>query len=125
MTVICLASCSKKNNEKDPETTAKFLSATSFASSTWEGNNGVGTVKLEVTSTTDMTLTYYKMPIAKETEKQPVAVPVKITYTFTEADGKFSGKGDDQVNYSGTLKSTTALDFSGLSTGTIELKIKK
>ena len=125
MTVICLASCSKKDNSKEPENQALYLSAASFASSTWEGNNGVGTVKLEVTSTTDMTLTYYKMPIAKETEKQPVVQSVKISYTFTEADGKFSGKGDDQVNYSGALKSTQALDFSGLSTGTIELKIKK
>ena len=120
MTVICLASCSKKDNSKEPENQALHLSAASFASSTWEGDNGVGTVKLEVTSTTDMTLTYFKMPsLSKNTD--PVAQNVKITYTFTEADGKFSGQGDDGVNYSGELKSTKTLTFNGTTTGTVDM----
>jgi major membrane immunogen (membrane-anchored lipoprotein) len=123
LTVICLASCSKKDNSKEPENPAKFLSAASFASSTWEGDNGVGTVTLKVTSTTDMTLTYFKMPsLSKNTD--PVAQNVKITYTFTEADGKFSGQGDDGVNYSGELQSTTTMKFNGLSTGSLTLTKK-
>ena len=129
MTVICLASCSKKDNSKEPENPAKFLSAASFASSTWEGNNHVGddgTVKLEVTSTTDMTLTYFKMPsISKNTDElKPVAQTVKITYTFTESDGTFSGQGDDGVTYSGELQSTTTMKFNGLSTGSLTLTKK-
>ena len=123
MTVICLASCSKKDNSKEPENPAKYLSAASFASSTWEGNNSAGTVTLKVTSTTDMTLTYFKMPsLSKNTD--PVAQNVKITYTFTEADGKFSGQGDDGVNYSGELQSTTTMKFNGLSTGSLTLTKK-
>ena len=123
MTVICLASCSKKDNkDKEPEQTAKFLSATSFASSTWTGNNDAGTVTLKVTSTSDMTLTYFKKTVAKNTD--PVAQNVKITYTFNEADGKFSGTGDDNVNYSGELKSTKTMNFNGLSTGSLTLTIK-
>ena len=120
MTVICLASCSKKDNkDKEPEQTAKFLSATSFASSTWTGNNEAGTVTLKVTSTSDMTLTYFKKTVAKNTD--PVAQNVKITYTFNEADGKFSGTGDDNVNYSGELKSTKTLTFNGTTNGTVDM----
>ena len=54
-----------------------------------------------------MTLTYFKKTVAKNTD--PVAQNVKITYTFTEADGKFSGTGDDNVHVQHTMQYINAL----------------
>ena len=110
--VCCLTSCggSKKNDE--PETKAKYLTAAAFASSSWSGKNADGDVNLSVTSTTDMTLTYFTAAktVSKNVE-QPELKTVKITYTFDEEKGTFSGTGGDNAQYSGALTSTTALSL--------------
>ena len=121
--IICtMVSCHKDNDTKEPET--KYLSADSFAASKWKGNdtNG-GEVKLIVSSKTDMTLTYYVLTsISKNTDPQLVLQTVKISYTFNEAEGTFSGTGDDSNKYSGNLTSDTKLKFTGLKTGPLDLK---
>lgn len=124
MTVVCLVSCGKKDDKKEPDVTAKYLSATSFSSSVWEGTNEAGAVKLTVSSTSDMTLTYFKIAIAKNTDNPPVAESDKITYTFDEITGKFTGKGASGVEYTGNLTSTTALTFNGATTGQVSMTKK-
>ena len=118
--IICTMVSCHKDDTKEPDT--KYLSADSFAASKWKGNDTNGEVKLIVSSTTDMTLTYYVLTsISKNTDPQPVLQTVKISYTFNEAEGTFSGSGDDSNNYSGNLTSNTNLKFTGLKTGSLDL----
>ena len=111
--MVCLSiSCKDDDDDnKEPETSAKYLTAAQFASSSWTGSDTNGEVNLSVTSTTNMTLTYYEpATISKNVDPEP-ATPktVKITYTFNEGEGTFSGSGDNSASYSGKLTSTTAL----------------
>jgi len=118
--IICTMVSCHKDDTKEPDT--KYLSADSFAASKWKGNDTNGEVNLIVSSKTDMTLTYYVLTsISKNTDPQPVLQTVKISYTFNEAEGTFSGTGDDSNKYSGNLTSNTNLKFTGLKTGPLDL----
>ena len=110
--VLCVTvSCKDKNKNSEPEQpAAKFLTAVSFASSLWTGSDSRSNeVTLNVTSTSDMTLTYFSV-LSKNTDNKTKKA-VKIAYTFDETQGTFSGKGDDNAVYSGELTSITALKF--------------
>ena len=116
---ICLASCGSGSGGDDngneptpnptPSGTVAYLSAKDFVGSEWGGKDGNNQdVTIKVNSATDMTLNYFTKTLAKNTDNF-TAQTVSIAYTFDEAKGTFSGKGDDGAQYSGTLTSKTSL----------------
>ncbi len=117
--LICLASCGSGSGGDDngneptpnptPSGTVAYLSAKEFVGSEWGGKDGNNQdVTIRVNSATDMTLNYCTKTLAKNTDNF-TAQTVSIAYTFDEAKGTFSGKGDDGAQYSGTLTSKTSL----------------
>jgi hypothetical protein len=114
--ILCFTSCSKddsvnSNNNNTSTPSAKYLTTEAFASSSWSGNNNYGDISLAVKSKTNMTLNYYKATsITKHTE-EPTLVTIDIAYTFDETKGTFTGSGNDNFSYSGTLTSTTQLSL--------------
>jgi len=121
--LFCITSCSdKKSDSKDQTETNYPLSE--FSGTSWSGTDAVALVTLNVNSTTEMTLTYMESStLSKKTDEPLKSVEVKITYTFNEEEGSFSGKGNDQQNYSGELKSKTEMAFT-MPRGSVNL-IKK
>lgn len=115
----------KKGGDDGPSKSAKYLTTTEFAKSYWEGVDSKNNlVSLDVSSASVMTLTYYEVvSVAKDTQDKLNKVVVKINYSFDEAQGTFSGTGDDSKSYSATLKSTSKMDFN-LSGANIELSKK-
>ena len=114
--LFCATSCGKDddNNNNDPEQpTAKFLTVSEFASSNWAGTDSNGEVTLSVNSTTEMTLTYFVLnTLSKNTDdNKKTKTDVKITYTFDEVNGSFSGSDNSKNSYSGTLTSKTAMNL--------------
>ena len=131
---ICLASCGGSSNGGDePEPTPQpspdnptgkvaYLTAKEFVSSEWSGKDGNSQdVTIKVNTATDMTLNYFTKTLAKNTDNF-TAQTVTITYTFDEAKGTFTGKGNDGAQYSGTLTSKTALT---LKMPSAEVSMKK
>lgn len=117
--LICLASCGSGSGGDDngneptpnptPSGTVAYLSAKEFVGSEWGGKDGNNqNVTIKINSATDMTLNYFTKTLAKNTDNF-MAQTVSIAYTFDEAKGTFSGKGNDGVQYSGTLTSKTSL----------------
>jgi len=121
---VTVFSC-KKHDGDGPSKSAKYLTTAEFAKSYWEGvDSNNNPVSLDVSSETVMTLTYYEVvSVAKDTQDKLNKVVVKISYTFDDAQGNFSGTGDDSKTYSGALKSTSKMDFN-LSGTTVELTKK-
>jgi hypothetical protein len=116
---ICLASCGSGSGGDDngneptpnptPSGTVAYLSAKEFVGSEWGGKDGnTQDVTIKVNSATDMTLNYFTKTLAKNTDNF-TAQTVSIAYTFDEAKGTFSGKGNDGAQYSGALTSKTTL----------------
>lgn len=123
--LVCFASCGSSSSEDEPEPaptptpnptpdnptgTVAFLTATEFAASQWGGKNDNGDISL-IVAAADMTLNYYDKTTLSKNTNEPVLKTVKITYTFDEAKGTFTGKGDDGAQYSGSLTSKTAMTF--------------
>lgn len=114
--IFCFTSCSKddsvnSNNNNTTTPSAKYLTTEAFASSSWSGSNNDGNISLAVKSKTNMTLNYYRTTsITKHTE-EPTLVTIDITYTFDETKGTFTGSGNDNFSYSGTLTSTTQMSL--------------
>lgn len=118
--LICLASCGSGSGGDEPEPTPQptpnnptgtvaYMTAKEFVGTEWSGNDGNNQdVTIKVNSATDMTLNYFTKTLAKNTDNF-TAQTVSIAYTFDEAKGTFSGKGDDGAQYSGTLTSKTSL----------------
>ena len=117
--LICLASCGSGSGGDDngneptpnptPSGTVTYLSAKEFVGSEWGGKDGNNQdVTIKINSATDMTLNYFTKTLAKNTDNF-MAQSVSIAYTFDEAKGTFSGKGNDGAQYSGTLTSKTSL----------------
>lgn len=123
LTVFVLSSACKKHNDDDG---AKFLTADGFASSTWTGNDkNSQAVTLQVTSKTNMTITYYESKSLSKNTDGPTKITVKIeNYNYNESTGAFSGNGDDNKSYSGKLTSTTKLDLNLPSGETVALTKK-
>lgn len=111
LTVAC-----KKNSDEPEKLAAKYLTSTQFITTNWTGKDAKGNdVTLAVNSTTEMILTYFAAKsISKNTNSQEKKT-VKIAYIFDEVDGTFSGTGDDQNSYSGTLTSDSELSLKMLS----------
>jgi hypothetical protein len=121
LTVACKDKDSGGDEPEPTPVTAKYLTSAQFASSNWTGKDAKGNdVKLAVNSTSEMTLTYFESKsISKNTDNQEKKT-VKISYTFDEANGSFSGTGDDKNSYSGTLTSAAKLSLT-MPAGTVSL----
>ncbi|MBQ3655217.1 MAG: hypothetical protein II956_00020 [Bacteroidales bacterium] len=126
--MVCLTvSCKKEDkNNDEPEKTAKYLTATEFASSSWTGQDSKQKeVTLTVSNTTNMTLKYYVVKtVSKTTQETFEPKEVTITYTFNEEQGTFSGTGNDNNSYSGTLSSKTSLSLK-MPSGNVTLSKKQ
>ena len=119
---ICVFSCGEKEDTgKDPEPspvpeptptqTVKYLSASEFVSTSWEGSDSNDkAVKLTVNSTSQLIIDYYEaQTISKKTDGSFQKVSVKVSYSFDEAEGSFLGKGENEKSYSGVLTSMSQL----------------
>lgn len=110
LTMVCAVFSCKKNDDTT-DVSAKFLTVSQFESSVWNGIDSKGDeVTLKVSSTTNMTLTYYTS-ISKRTDDKNLKT-VEIAYTFDEIQGSFSGTGDDGKTYLGSLLSFTTLTLN-------------
>lgn len=123
LTVFVLSSACKKHNDDDG---AKFLTTDGFVSSKWAGiDQNSQEVTLQVTSKTNMTITYYESKSLSKNTDGPTKITVIIeNYDYNESTGAFSGNGDDNKSYSGTLTSTTKLDLKLPSGETVALTKK-
>ena len=118
LSVIFVASSCKKSNDGS---SAKYLTESAFASSTWTGTDSEGyEVTLSVTSKSNMTHTYYATSISKNTDEKTEKRTVKIEYKFNESTGKWEGTGDDNFDYSGSLTSTNQMTLL-MSKGSITM----
>ena len=123
MTVLVLSQACKKHNDDDG---AKYLTHDSFASSKWEGlDKNSKAVTLNVTSKTNITITYYGVKSLSKNTDNETKITVKVdNYSFDESTGKISGTGDDGNTYNAELTSTTKLNLTMPWSETVELTKK-
>ena len=117
--LVCAVSCSKKDDDnKEPEKQEAAYPISEFVGTSWATSQG--DVKLSVGTKTEMTCTYNVPAVSKNTDEPTQTKEVKITYTFDEEKGTFTGTDAEQKNYSGSLSSKTELSFT-MPSGTYKL----
>ena len=110
--VLCMTtvSCSKSDKKDEPQPESPYLTLEEFAKKSWSGSDQSGHgVSLKMQSTTKAQLQYTPKSVAKNTD--PTPVNVDINYTYDPTTGKFKGTGNDNNEYTASLKTKTELEF--------------